>query len=125
MKGIILAGGSASQAAFIFSLGAQMFSTYYINLSIFLAFAITFPNVQVYLMFVIPIKVKWMGIFYIVIMAWEFLFTGNLFSRVAIGASLLNVAVFFFTAKNRMHFGAKERCKNIARFLNKSQFKES
>ena len=36
-----------------------------------------------------------------------------------------NIFAGMENAANRMHFGAKERCKNIARFLNKSQFKES
>ena len=40
---------------------AYNFSTYYINMSIFLAFAATFPEVQVLLMFIIPIKVKFFG----------------------------------------------------------------
>ena len=34
------------------------FSTYYINMSIFLAFAASYPEMQVLLYFVIPIKVK-------------------------------------------------------------------
>ncbi|MDE7248087.1 MAG: hypothetical protein K2N43_09400, partial [Lachnospiraceae bacterium] len=46
---------------------AMMFSTYYINMSIFLAFAATFPDAQVLLMFIIPIKVKWLGISYAII----------------------------------------------------------
>ena len=68
-----LSGASGAEVAFLSAIGANFFSTYYINMSIFLAFAATFPNVQVLLMFVIPIKVKWMGIVYIVLMTWEFL----------------------------------------------------
>ncbi len=103
-----LSGASGAEVAFLSAIGANFFSTYYINMSIFLAFAATFPNVQVLLMFVIPIKVKWMGIVYIVLMAWEFLMTGNMYARMAIGASLLNVAIFFFTSKNRMHLSPKQ-----------------
>ena len=40
---------------------APFFSTYYINMSIFLAFALTFPEAQVYLFFVLPLKVKYLG----------------------------------------------------------------
>lgn len=103
-----LSGASGAEVAFLSAIGANFFSTYYINMSIFLAFAATFPNVQVLLMFVIPIKVKWMGIVYIVLMTWEFLVTGNMYARMAIGASLLNVAIFFFTSKNRMHLSPKQ-----------------
>ena len=49
-------------ASAYFYKGSYAFSTYYINLSIFLAFAATYPDMQVLLMFVIPVKVKWMGI---------------------------------------------------------------
>ena len=44
---------------------AYSFSTYYLNLSIFLAYAITYPNMRVLLFFIIPIKVKILGIIYI------------------------------------------------------------
>lgn len=104
-------------AKVIFSQASLWFSTYYINMSIFLAFAATFPDVQVLLMFLVPIKVKWMGIVYAVIIAFDFIggATGNfmtplgaiqldfsLFSRIAILSSLLNFIVFFFTSRNRI-----------------------
>ena len=38
-----------------------LFTTYYVNLSIFLAFAATYPDTQVMLYFLIPIKMKWLG----------------------------------------------------------------
>ena len=44
------------------------FSTYYINMSIFLACAASIPDVQVLLMFLFPIKVKWIGIVYGIIL---------------------------------------------------------
>ena len=53
---------AAEAASVLFYRGSMSFSTYYINLSIFLAFAATYPDMQVLLMFVIPVKVKWMGI---------------------------------------------------------------
>ena len=37
------------------------FSTYYINMSIFLACAASIPDVQVLLMFIIPVKMKWLA----------------------------------------------------------------
>ena len=39
-------------------------STYYINMSIFLAFAATYPEEQLMLYFIIPIKIKWFGVLY-------------------------------------------------------------
>ncbi len=105
---LVTGGMDSVIASLLFTQGSFMFSTYYINMSIFLAFAATFPNVQVLLMFVIPIKVKWMGIVYIVMMVWEFIASGNLFSRMAIGASLLNFIVFYARTKNRIHMTPKQ-----------------
>lgn len=83
------------------------FSTYYINLSIYLAFAATFPEAQVLLMFVIPVKMKWMGILYGIMIAW-WLIGGNVFSRFAIIASLLNFLVFFITSRKSVRLSPKQ-----------------
>ena len=38
----------------------SVFSTYYISLSTFLAYAMCYPDMSVLLMFIIPVKMKWM-----------------------------------------------------------------
>jgi len=38
------------------------FSTYYINMSIYILFALTYPDNMVRFMFFIPVKMKWLGI---------------------------------------------------------------
>lgn len=83
------------------------FSTYYINMSIFLAFAATFPDVQVLLMFIIPVKVKWLGVIYGVMLVFSFLQT-TVDGKFAIAASLLNFVVFFITSRNMMHLNPKQ-----------------
>ena len=105
--GDILAAMGAEEARRYFLYACQYFSTYYINMSIFLAFAATFPDVQVLLMFIIPIKVKWLGVIYGVILLFEFLQTG-VDGKFAIAASLMNFAVFFFTSRNMMHMNPKQ-----------------
>lgn len=97
------------------SAGSAMFSTYYINMSILLAFAATFPNVQVLLMFVIPVKMKWLGIAYGVYMALQLIVgtgTGigifDLFTRCAIVASLLNFVVFWLMSRSHIHMTPKQ-----------------
>lgn len=86
--------GSASY----FILVARNFSTYFVNMSIFLGFAATFPEVQVLLMFIIPIKVKWMGIAYGILLAVQFL-QSNITGKIVIGASLLNFVIFFLMTR--------------------------
>ena len=78
------------------------FSTYYINMSIFLAYAATFPEMQVLLMFIIPIKVKWLGIIYGVLLVFECL-SGGPVTWVVVGSSLLSFVVFFLTSRNHIH----------------------
>lgn len=91
-----------------FAVLATMFSTYYVNMSIFLAFAATFPNMQVLLFFLIPIKVKILGIIYGALLVYQFIVGyGNHFLTVAnrfvIAASFLNFIVFFFTSRSMIH----------------------
>lgn len=83
------------------------FSTYYINLSIFLAFAATYPNVSVLLFFVIPVKMKWMAYVYAAILAYQFIVSGAA-GRIAIVMSLLNFLVFFFATRNYKSISPKE-----------------
>lgn len=90
-----------------FKYGSLYVSTFYINMSIFLAFAATFPDVSVLLMFIIPIKVKWLGVIYAVMLAFSFL-QGDFFSRFVIISSLFNFIVFFFTSRNMMHLNPKQ-----------------
>lgn len=91
----------------VYYLVGRMFSTYYINMSIFLAFAATFPEVQVLLMFIIPIKVKWLGIVDGVLLAYSFLF-GDFVTKFVIGASLLSFVVFFLLTRNLNHLTPKQ-----------------
>lgn len=100
-------------ASYIFSVGSMQFSTYYINLSIFLAFAATYPDMQVLLMFVIPVKMKWMGILDAVLMVFSFL-QGGTFTKFAIVASLLNFIVFYITSKRR--FASPKQMKRRVEF---------
>ena len=75
-----------------------LFSTYYINMSIFLAFAVSYPDMELLLYFIIPIMMKWMAIVYAVFILYDFI-AGNFISRVTIAASLLNFVVFFLSTK--------------------------
>lgn len=98
---------SAEMASAIFMSGSFAYSTYYINMSIFLAFAFTYPDMQVLLMFIIPVKVKWIGILDALLLVY-YMFNGNLFTRFAVGAALINVLIFYFSTKNLMHLQPKQ-----------------
>ena len=78
------------------------FSTYYINMSIFLACAASIPDVQVLLMFLFPIKVKWLGIVYGIILLVNCI-QGGIATWIVVIFSLLNFLVFFLRSKGKMH----------------------
>ena len=84
------------------------FSTYYINLSIFLAFAASYPDMELLLYFILPIKIKWMGLVYGVYILYQ-LATGNPASRIVIISSLLNFVVFFLSSRNLKPYTPKEQ----------------
>lgn len=78
------------------------FSTYYINMSIFLACAASIPDVRVLLMFIFPIKVKWLGIVYGIILLVNCI-QGGIATWIVVIFSLLNFLVFFLRSKGKMH----------------------
>ena len=86
----------------------MFFSTYYINMSIFLAFAVSYPDMEVLLYFILPIKMKWMALVYAALIIYD-LMRGNLFTRIAIIASLLNFIVFFLSSRNMKPYMPKEQ----------------
>lgn len=83
------------------------FNTYYINLSIFLAFAANFPDMQVLLYFIIPIKMKWLAVLDVVLLAFGFV-TGGVVEKVIIVASLLNFILFYLGTRNYRRISPKE-----------------
>ena len=83
------------------------FSTQYITMSLFLAFAVIFPNIEFRLYFLIPIKAKWMGMVDVIWMVFMFI-ASNAAGRTAILASLMNFLIFFFTTRNYHRVSPKE-----------------
>jgi hypothetical protein len=74
-------------------------STYYINLAIFLAFAVCYPDMQLMLYFIIPVKIKWLAVLYAVLVCIDFV-QSSWTERIVIIMSLMNFLVFFFSTRN-------------------------
>lgn len=120
--GISLTGESA---AAYFTAISRYFSTYYVNMSIFLAYALTFPDAVVLLWFIIPVKVKWLGVLYGVLLAWDFVSTamrGGWFVCVAMAASLANFLIFWLRSGKMRRFSPRER-KRRADFTDASKMR--
>lgn len=81
--------------------------TYYLNMSIFLAFAAIFPDMQIYLYAIIPIRVKWLALIYAALMVYEFI-TGDIGAKVCIVVSMMNFFVFFLSSRDYKKISPKE-----------------
>ena len=105
------------------SLMSAFVSTYYVNMSLYLAFALMYPNLQVLIYFIIPVKVKWMAILYVVLMGYDIFRMGQLYAAyygsgigtlvgiimfVVNAMSLLNFIVFFFSSRDMKRYSPKE-----------------
>ena len=120
-------------AAFIscYVFGANIgpaFGTYYLNYSLFFAFAATYPDMQFLLFFIIPIKAKWLGIingiyFGVTIVAGFLanylpysvligLMNAGIIAHPAYSAmalvSLANFLIFFFGMRSMRRYNPKE-----------------
>lgn len=67
----------------------------YLTFSIFIAFALTFPDTIFLLFFILPIKAKYLAYFELALYLLIF-FTSNINSKIAILCSLLNVLIFLY-----------------------------
>jgi hypothetical protein len=105
----------------VMTAGLSTFSTYYINLSIFLAFAVTYPEHQVLVYFLIPVKMKWLAIIYAVLALYGAVVSGWP-ARVAIICSLGNFLIFWAMTRNLKKYSPREihRKQDFKRKINQS-----
>lgn len=67
----------------------------YLNLSLFLAFASIFPNYQIMLFFIVPVKIKYLAWLDAAYLGYTLL-VGSLPVKVMVAASILNFLLFFW-----------------------------
>ncbi len=101
-------------------------STYYLCMSMFLAYAFMFPDMQVLLYFFIPIKVKWLGyldIAYLIYAVLTYGIVGYYPGMVTVIASVLNFIVFYFLmkGKNRVSAAHRKRKKTYKKEVRETQ----
>ena len=116
---------------FVFGYDFEL-TTYYLNMSLFFAFAITYPDMEFLLFFILPIKVKWLALLDAVYMGLTIIFgfTFQYFPREVRGklflilldigivpspiiataalVSILNFVVFFLMTRNYHRISPKE-----------------
>ncbi|MBO6133519.1 MAG: hypothetical protein J6P05_04205 [Lachnospiraceae bacterium] len=113
----ITSAGSAELMGPVGQYIASFVSTYYVSMSIFLAFAASYPDMNVLLYFIIPIKIKWLGILDAVFIGYNILIS-PLPMKIIIIMSLLNFGLFFLSTRNLSRFNPNE-------FKRKADFKRA
>ena len=89
---------SAVGAQQFFDYYSLAFSTYYINMGIFFAYALTFPDAVVLMFFIIPMKVKWLGLLDVAYLIYEFI-GASAATRFAILATFINIGLLYMRFK--------------------------
>ncbi len=108
----LMLGGDQAALAFNMALYSGVFSTYYIQEAVFLSFALCYPDLQLLLFFIIPVKVKYLGIFYAAVLGYEAMFTG-LINHVyplffVILFQFINLLIFYLQTGRLSHLKPKE-----------------
>lgn len=85
-------------------------------MSFLLAFAMTVPDMTFYLYMILPVKAKYLAIFYLIIMVLE-LILGDWALRCSVIASLVNVAVFFLFIRKPIL--------RVKQYVRRAQFKQN
>lgn len=82
------------------SIYAGLHITHYFLISIFLAFTVIGGDSMVYLYFIIPLKMKWLGYIDLIYMVYLFI-TGGFFSRLIIIGMLANYFIYAFLNRKK------------------------
>lgn len=123
---VMKAAGQAELMNLYYEYGLYGASTYYLCMSMFLAYAFMYPDRQVLFFFIIPVKVKWMGYLDIIYLIVEILNYGlaHYYSgMVTVIMSVLNFIIFYLMCKNsrRMTHAQKKRKKSYRREVRQTQ----
>jgi len=104
---------------FLFHINMYTMTTSYLNTSLFLALAMTYPDAQFLLFFIIPVKAKWMGAISIAFLVLNLL-AGSTVERIMILMSLINFVVFLFLYGKQSRYNPRDMIRR-AKFQQKMQ----
>ena len=82
--------------------------THFMLISIFLAFTVVGGDHMVYLYFVIPLKMTWLGYVDLILLAYYFL-TGGLFTKLIVVGSVANYFIYAYINKSKTMPTLKDR----------------
>ena len=123
ISGVLLTAVGVLIASLISGQSYTVAGSYYVNLSMFFAFAFLFPDHEILLFFFFPIKMKYLAYVDWILFAVQLIF-GDWSTKAAIIASLINFFLFFGGdlirfVKNQKKYGAQRR--NFRREMKNNQ----
>ena len=95
----------ATAASLIVGASIPVYGAGYVNFAMFLAFAALWPDAQVLLFFIIPMKIKYLAYIDLAFFAWSvarFLLMGAWYFAVIPVMALLNFVIFFYPELRRL-----------------------
>jgi hypothetical protein len=94
----------------------QTASNAYLMGSVFLAFAFLNPDFELYIMFLVPVKIKWLALLTWIGYAWTMI-VGDWMARVLVVASICNFLLFFAgDIVQRIRSGQRRMARQAAQF---------
>ncbi|MCG8514492.1 MAG: rhomboid family intramembrane serine protease [Halanaerobiales bacterium] len=90
-------------------------TSFYLNLSLFLAFAMLFPEFEVMVFFILPLKVKYLGILNGLYLGWTLL-TAPLAHKITVVMALANFLLFFGQDLYKIFKNRKQVYRNKRKF---------
>ncbi len=108
----LVLGGNVQMLEVLMASLSRVFYTYYLQEAVFLIFAICYPDMQILLYFIIPVKVKYIGIFYAAFLGFQAVYDGIIGGNYAVLFAILfqfiNVALFYLQTGKLNHLKPHE-----------------
>ncbi|MDO4536429.1 MAG: hypothetical protein Q4B63_11580 [Clostridium perfringens] len=93
---------------------------WYLNSSLFLAFAMVYPDVEFLIFFILPVKVKYLGYLSGALIAYEFITASSMGQRLLVIAPVISFFIFFgpyILSKGKKNMKTKSRKRRHASHL--------
>ena len=103
----VYGGGQASMIGYLIGNSASL---EYLNQTLFLAYALMFPEVRFLIYFLIPVKAKWLAYVYLALMGFQFIMfiiSGYYYGVVLILGALLNFVIFFVFGRGTLSMSGR------------------
>ena len=121
LSGMLLTVLGASIVSLITGYSIPVYGANYVNFAMFMAFALLYPDAQVLLFFVFPIRMKWLAyidVFYFFFDIARYIAAGRWYYSIMPIVALLNFVIFFWPELTRFWGLERHQSKQATHFHN-------